>query len=88
MALLTGEPRSASALAASDVDTLMLCKEPFRKVLLQDPQIVEKISHAMARRKEEIQQQLKEMKNRVAVTIPVETQQKFLSRIQRFFGLS
>jgi small-conductance mechanosensitive channel/CRP-like cAMP-binding protein len=88
MALLTGEPRTASAVAASDVDTLMLCKEPFRFVLLQDPQIGEKISHAMVRRKEEIQQQLDEMKNRVSVELPVETQQKFLARIQKFFGLS
>jgi len=86
MALLTGEPRSATVMAVCDVEAYVLSKEPFREVLQQNPAIVEKISETMALRKAMLEQQASQMST-LAIRIQAEEQQNFLVRIQRFFGL-
>lgn len=86
MALLTGEPRTATVVAAGDVDAFVLRKEPFREVLQQNPAIVEKISQTMALRKAMLEQQASQMST-LAIKIQAEEQRNFLVRIQRFFGL-
>ncbi|RPJ54066.1 MAG: hypothetical protein EHM23_29715 [Acidobacteria bacterium] len=86
MALLTGEPRSATVVATCDVETYVLSKEPFRQVLQHNPGIAEKISQTMALRKAMLEQQATQMST-LTVRIQAEEQQNFLVRIQRFFGL-
>jgi CRP-like cAMP-binding protein len=86
MALLTGEPRSATVVAACDVEAYVLSKEPFREVLRQNPAIVEKISQTMALRKAMLEQQASQMST-LTIRVPAEEQRNFLVRIQRFFGL-
>ncbi len=86
MALLTGEPRTATIVAACDVEAYVLSKEPFREVLQQNPAIVEKISQTMALRKAMLEQQASQMST-LTIKIQAEEQRNFLVRIQRFFGL-
>ena len=86
MALLTGEPRTATVVASCDVDAYVLSKEPFRQVLQQNPSIVEKISQTMALRRAMLEQQASQIST-FAMKIQAEEQHNFLVRIQRFFGL-
>lgn len=50
MALLTGEPRSATVYALSDAELLMVDKEGLRDVILTHPEVEEVISNVLARR--------------------------------------
>jgi len=86
MALLTGEPRSATIVACCDVEAYVLRKEPFREVLQQNPAIAEKISETIVRRKAMLQQQASQITT-IGIRIEAEEQRNFLVRIQRFFGL-
>ncbi|MFB3903365.1 MAG: cyclic nucleotide-binding domain-containing protein [Acidobacteriota bacterium] len=86
MALLTGEPRTATVVAACDVEAFVLSKEPFREVLQQNPAIAEKISQTMTLRKAMLEQQASQIST-LTVRIQTEEQRNFLVRIQRFFGL-
>ncbi len=86
MALLTGEPRTATVMANCDVEAFILSKEPFREVLQQNPAIVEKISQTMALRKAMLEQQASQIST-LTIRIQAEEQHNFLVRIQRFFGL-
>ncbi len=52
--LMTGEPRGADVIAASDVVCFRLGKETFEKVLLARPEIAEQLSSTLAARKVEL----------------------------------
>jgi len=86
MALLTGEPRTATVVACSDVDAYLLSKEPFREVLFQNPAIAEKISQTIVSRKAMLQEQANQITT-LTIHLQAQEQQNFLVRIQRFFGL-
>jgi small-conductance mechanosensitive channel/CRP-like cAMP-binding protein len=51
MALLTGEPRSATVAALSDAELLRLRKEDLRAIFKENPKVEEKISEVLAERK-------------------------------------
>ncbi len=86
MALLTGEPRTATIIADSDVDAYILRKEAFRDVLIQAPGILEQISRTMVQRKAMLEREAS-LVTSTASSSPKEEQENFLSRIQRFFRL-
>lgn len=86
MALLTGEPRTATIVADTDVDAYVLVKERFRPVLEDNPKIIEDISLIAARRKQELDKEASQIAARLA-PVQREEQQNLLARIQRFFGL-
>jgi CRP-like cAMP-binding protein len=54
MGLMTGEPRSADVIAASDVECFRLGKDTFATVLLGRPQIVTELSSKLASRRVEL----------------------------------
>jgi small-conductance mechanosensitive channel/CRP-like cAMP-binding protein len=54
MGLMTGEPRSADVIAASDVDCFRLGKDTFKTVLLGRPEIVTELSSKLATRRVEL----------------------------------
>ncbi len=85
MALLTGEPRSASALAEGDVEAFVLRKDNFREVLVDHPEVAEQISQVISRRKEALEETSAEMATHKSS--PRVVQRNFLTRIQSFFGL-
>ena len=86
MALLTGEPRTASVVADCDVAAFVLSKEPFRRVLERNPRIAEEISRTIASRRTELEHEAAELANRPAA-VALEVQKNLLARIQRFFRL-
>lgn len=51
MALLTGEPRSATVTALTDAELLRLRKEDLRTIFLENPQVEEVVSQKLAERK-------------------------------------
>ena len=51
MGMMTGEPRSATVIALTDVECYRLDKEGFNDVLTQRPEIAEDISEQLARRR-------------------------------------
>lgn len=86
MALLTGEPRAATALAVGDVEAYQLSKQPFRKILLQDPEISEKVSRVMAERRQVLESKTAELQT--SPQSRAEVHKSVLTRMRRFFGLS
>ena len=85
MGLLTGDPRTASVLAISEVEVVVVEKEAFTPLLQEDGLLVRALSEALEARSRE--------RARVyAVAAPespgsVTDSGTFLVRIQRFFGL-
>ena len=51
MGLITGEPRSATVVALSEVDCYRLDRESFGEILTRRPQIAEAISALLAERR-------------------------------------
>ncbi|MFZ0427262.1 MAG: mechanosensitive ion channel family protein [Acidobacteriota bacterium] len=86
MALLTGEPRTASAIAVTDVDAYVLRKDTFRGVLVKYPQIAEHLSAVIAERKEGLKTKSDELKSRRNLRREVE--KSLLTRIRSFFSLT
>ena len=63
MALLTGEPRSATVSAASDSELLTVSKEDLRGVIVANPEVEKIISNVLAQRQlrtEQAQQEAEE----------------------------
>ncbi|MBV9658313.1 MAG: mechanosensitive ion channel [Verrucomicrobia bacterium] len=53
MSLLTGEPRRASVLAASDCEVLEITKTVFAEIIVSDPSLLPRLSDLLARRQME-----------------------------------
>jgi small-conductance mechanosensitive channel/CRP-like cAMP-binding protein len=83
MSLLTGEPRSATVLAAGDASVVEIGVTLFRRLGAADPHAIERIGvAAMARRAD-----LDRVRTAAAGTVAVETR-TLLTRMKKFLGLS
>jgi small-conductance mechanosensitive channel/CRP-like cAMP-binding protein len=83
MSLLTGEPRSATVLAAGDASVVEIGVTLFRRLSAADPHAIEQIGvAAMARRAD-----LDRVRTAAAGTVAVETH-TLLTRMKKFLGLS
>jgi small-conductance mechanosensitive channel/CRP-like cAMP-binding protein len=84
MSLLTGEARTATVSAATDCDLMEVTADAFRRFVLDKPSVLERVSHAVAIRREELAQ------TRAIVVAPagLESEENFLSRVRRFLGLA
>jgi CRP-like cAMP-binding protein len=83
MSLLTGEPRSATVLAAGDASVVEIGVTLFRRLGAADPHAIEQIGvAAMARRAD-----LVRVRTATAGTVAVETH-TLLTRMKKFLGLS
>lgn len=83
MGMLTGEPRSATVMAASDVDCYRLDKIGFAKVLMARPSMAEEISAVLEQRRQELDNRLKQ----AIQTSPRSYSDDLLARIKSFFGV-
>ena len=87
MGMMTGEPRSASVYAKTDVKCYRLGNEDFHDIVHNRPQIADDIAHTLARRRLELEV--------IQGKISLETQHQrmqqtkgdLLGRIRGFFGL-
>jgi CRP-like cAMP-binding protein len=85
MALLTGDARSATVVAKTDVECYRLDRASFQGLLLSRPEIAEGMSRVISSRRPE----LEKVREAAATHPPVAPpeSQDLLRKIQRFFGL-
>ncbi|HEX8709529.1 MAG TPA: mechanosensitive ion channel family protein [Pyrinomonadaceae bacterium] len=87
MGLMTGEPRTATVVAQSNVECYRLDKEGFHEILRRRPEVAEDISHILARRRVELEA-IREDLNEEAMRLRMHrTQGDLLQRIRKFFTL-
>jgi CRP-like cAMP-binding protein len=87
MGMMTGEPRTATVIAQTDVECYRLDKEAFNRILRRRPELAEDLSHILARRRvelEAVREGLNEEAKRRRIS---HTQGDFLRRIRKFFTL-
>ncbi len=82
MSLLTGEPRTATVMAATDCAVLEITVDDFRRLVLADPAVVERVAGAVALRRAELE------RHRAAGTERPETEQSLVARVRRFLRLA
>ena len=88
MGMMTGEPRTATVMALTDVECYRLDKESFQRILQRRPEIAEDISHALARRRVELEE-LREDLTEEAMRLQMQhAQGALLTRIRNFFKLN
>jgi small-conductance mechanosensitive channel len=85
MALLTGDARSATVVAKTDVECYRLDGKSFQGLLLGRPEIAEGIARVIASRRPELEK-IREVYTTQPMQVPTE-QADLLTRIRRFFGL-
>ncbi|MBK9573600.1 MAG: mechanosensitive ion channel [Rhodoferax sp.] len=83
MGMLTGEPRSATVVACTDVDCYRLDKVGFAKVLLARPSMAEEISAVLTQRRQELDSRVKQ----ATQALPRSPSEDLLARIKSFFGV-
>ncbi|HEY6897363.1 MAG TPA: mechanosensitive ion channel family protein [Rhodocyclaceae bacterium] len=88
MSLLTGEPRRATVIARSDVDTYRLDKSGLDALIRARPAIAEEISHILAERDEELIRARQDLDDFAAARREAASHETILSRIRSFFGLT
>jgi CRP-like cAMP-binding protein len=84
MSLLTGDPRSATVSAVSDCEVIEIGAEAFRRVVLADAAVVERVTAAVAARRAELDQH---RVNRPAGGLTAEPAQNLVARVRRFLRL-
>jgi small-conductance mechanosensitive channel/CRP-like cAMP-binding protein len=87
MALLTGEPRSATVTAATDVDVFSIDKAGFIDVLVKNPEIAVDVSTVLSERREAMTQAAGDVTTRFEGSSRGEIKQHLLGRIRQYFGL-
>ncbi len=87
MGLMTGEPRSATVRAATDVVCLRLEKAAFREVLLARPALAEEIAQVLARRRAELDTVLQTLDADARAARLSEARGDILARVRKFLSL-
>ncbi len=85
MSLLTGQPRSASVVAAGECSLVELTAESLRFVALGNPDVLERISAIVATRRADLERQKAEMA--ALPPPPIESPKSLLTRIRAFLAL-
>src|SRR5882762_8384093 len=87
MGVMTGEPRTASVVAVSEVECYRIDKDAFRHVVHNRPEIAEVVSLVMAQRRVELQAVRENLDAETKSRRVTDERNKILSGIQSFFGL-
>lgn len=87
MALLTGEPRSATAIACDDVTLITVYREALSPILLSRPELAASLAECVERRKSGLQE-VRDTHLSKSTSVAVNgSEGAILGRIRRFFGL-
>jgi small-conductance mechanosensitive channel/CRP-like cAMP-binding protein len=86
MALLTGERRSATIEAVTDVDLFMIDKAAFQDILASNPTIAVDISTLLSERREALSHAADDLTTPVTVP-PGQLKHDILGRIRAYFGI-
>jgi small-conductance mechanosensitive channel/CRP-like cAMP-binding protein len=81
MSLLTGDARSATVTAVTDCELIEIASDAFRRVVLADAALVERITAAVATRRAEQDQH---RATRIIGSAATETPQTLVARVRRF----
>ncbi len=88
MALLTGESRTATVSAASDVDLFTIDKAGFESILVANPAVAEDISAILAMRRDALSQAAGEVGQQGDGALATQVAQaRILEAIRNYFGL-
>jgi small-conductance mechanosensitive channel/CRP-like cAMP-binding protein len=87
MGVMTGERRTASVVAATEVECYRIDKDVFKAVLRNRPEMVEVISQVMARRRVELAAVREGLDAEAKKRRITEERSRLLESIQTFFGL-
>lgn len=87
MGLLTGEPRSATAVAVEETGCYRLDREGFRDILASRPEIAKTIAAMLAKRRLELAAAQERLDDESAARVLGTEQQDLLSQIRNFFKL-
>lgn len=87
MGLLTGEPRSASILARTDVECYELNKTAFESILKARPAIAEDIARLMASRQVQLEAMRSKMSEETSGLLRTRRESDLTDKIRRFFAL-
>jgi small-conductance mechanosensitive channel/CRP-like cAMP-binding protein len=84
MSLLTGEARTATVTAAADCDLLEIDADGFRRVVLANPSVLERVTSVTATRREELDHH---RETHAMAAVATDTRQSFLTRVRQFLRL-
>lgn len=84
--LMTGEPRSATTVAKTDVECYRLAKADFEKVLVERPELADAMAEILARRESELSSRRDESVRDTHERMATQKVQ-IVSKIRSFFGL-
>jgi CRP-like cAMP-binding protein len=87
MGLMTGDPRSATVIAQSEVLAYRLDKESFQKVLDKRPELAVEISKLLANRRFNIDNVQQQLDKESVAQLMAQQQNSVLEQIRVFFGL-
>jgi CRP-like cAMP-binding protein len=88
MGVMTGEPRAASVIAATEVECYRLERQAFRELLEGRPDLAEAISKVMAARRAELDAVRDDLSAEQRNRRVAQEEVRILSKVQRFFGLN
>lgn len=84
MSLLTGEPRSGTVVAETDVEVVCISKDDFAGVLKSNPELAGKLAVVLEKRLSDRQEKMAAVSRSGAIP---ETRMALAARIRRFFGI-
>jgi len=87
MGLMTGDPRSATVIAQSEVLAYRLDKESFQKIMDKRPELAVEISKILASRRFSIDNLQQQLDSESVAQLMAQQQNSFLEQIRGFFGL-
>jgi small-conductance mechanosensitive channel len=85
MGLMTGAPRTATVIAASDIECYRLDKESFQEFLHKRPELADEISKVLVSRRYD--NMLQDIDEKTRANQMAQQHQDVLGRIRNFFGL-
>jgi CRP-like cAMP-binding protein len=87
MSLLTGEPRSATVIAMSDVECFRLDKAAVQRVLAARPELAQQLADLLARRRSALVAARENLDAAALKAREAKDASDLLSRIKHFFAL-
>ena len=84
MSLLTGEARTATVTAAGDCDLLEIDADGFRRVVLANPSVLERVTSVTATRREKLDHH---RETHAMAAVAADTRHSFLTRVRQFLRL-
>ena len=84
MSLLTGEARSATVTAVTDCDLLELEADGFRRVVLTNPSVLERVTAVTSARREELN---RHRETHQLAAVSADTPHSLLARVRQFLRL-